>query len=141
MPQRFCGIGGPGSLQLDGKANDFINHGSWPFFKAIKVSLAAGNDVGSPDKMGEERKGRVSYVIGPDGSPLTLADLPPPGTRRWVIRRKAEVVAAVRGGLLSLDDACKRYTLTVEEFLAWQRAIDRFGMPGLRATRVQQYRN
>jgi hypothetical protein len=91
--------------------------------------------------MPEERKGRVSYVIGPDGSPLTLADLPPPGTRRWVIRRKAEVVAAVRGGLLSLDDACKRYTLTVEEFLAWQRAIERFGMPGLRATRVQQYRN
>ena len=37
----------------------------------------------------EERKGRVSYVIGPDGSPLTLADLPPPSTRRWVIRRKA----------------------------------------------------
>ena len=65
--------------------------------------------------MGEEqRRPKVSYVIGPDGSPLTLADLPPPGTRRWVIRRKAEVVAAVRGGLLSLDDACKRYTLTVE---------------------------
>jgi hypothetical protein len=91
--------------------------------------------------MVDDRKGRVSYVIGPDGSPLTLADLPPPGTRRWVIRRKAEVVAAVRGGLLSLDDACQRYTLTVEEFLAWQRAIERFGMPGLRATRVQQYRN
>ena len=73
--------------------------------------------------MMEERKGRVSYVIGPDGSPLTLADLPPPSTKRWVIRRKAEVVAAVRGGLLSLDDACKRYTLTVEEFLAL-RAVD-----------------
>ena len=84
--------------------------------------------------MMEERKGRVSYVIGPDGSPLTLADLPPPSTRRWVIRRKAEVVAAVRGGLLSLDEACRRYTLTVEEFLAWQHAIDRFGLAGLRAT-------
>jgi len=91
--------------------------------------------------MTEPHRPRVKYVIGPDGSPLTIADLPAPGTRRWVIRRKAEVVAAVRGGLLSLDDACKRYTLTVEEFLAWQRAIDRFGMPGLRATRVQQYRN
>jgi len=91
--------------------------------------------------MGDDRKGRVSYVIGPDGSPLTLADLPPPGTKRWVIRRKAEVVAAVRGGLLSLDDACRRYTLTVEEFLAWQRAIDSHGLAGLRATRVQQYRN
>ena len=50
--------------------------------------------------MAEDRRGRVSYVIGPDGSPLTLADLPPPNTKRWVIRRKAEVVAAVRGGLL-----------------------------------------
>src|SRR6202162_2361517 len=66
---------------------------------------------------------RAKYVIGPDGSPLTIDDLPPPNTRRWVIRRKAEVVAAVRGGLLSLEDACNRYTLTVEEFLAWQESI------------------
>jgi hypothetical protein len=89
----------------------------------------------------QQMRARVRYVIGPDGSPLTVADLPPKDTKRWVIRRKAEVVAAVRGGLLSLEDACRRYTLTVEEFLAWQRAIDRFGLPGLRATRVQQYRN
>ena len=52
------------------------------------------------------------YVIGPTGAPLTLSDLPPPETQRWVIRRKAEVVAAVRGGLLSLDEACDRYNLT-----------------------------
>ena len=104
------------------------------------LSAGVGSRIGV--HMGvEERRGRVSYVIGPDGSPLTLADLPPPNTKRWVIRRKAEVVAAVRGGLLSLDEACRRYTLTVEEFLAWQRAIDRFGLAGLRATRVQQYRN
>lgn len=83
---------------------------------------------------------RITYVIGPDGSPLTVADLPAPDTRRWVIRRKAEVVAAVRGGLLSLEEACNRYTLTVEEFLAWQKAIDRHGLAGLRTTRIQQYR-
>jgi hypothetical protein len=83
---------------------------------------------------------RVKYVIGPDGSPLTIADLPPPATKRWVIRRKAEVVAAVRGGLLSLDDACSRYRLTVDEFLSWQRSIDRHGLAGLRATRIQDYR-
>ncbi len=80
------------------------------------------------------------YVIGPDGMPLTLKDLPPTTTKRWVIRRKAEVVAAVRGGLLTLEEACERYTLTVEEFLGWQKAIDQHGLPGLRATRVQQYR-
>jgi hypothetical protein len=80
------------------------------------------------------------YVIGPTGSPLTLADLPPANTQRWVIRRKAEVVAAVRGGLLSLDDACERYKLTNEEFGAWQAAIDQYGLAGLRTTRIQQYR-
>ena len=56
-------------------------------------------------------------------------------------RCKAEVVAAVRGGLLSLEDACTRYRLTVEEFLAWQRSLDDHGLAGLRTTRVQKYRN
>ena len=68
-------------------------------------------------------------------------ELPEPRTKRWVPRRKAQVVAAVQSGVLSLDDACHRYALTVEEFLSWQRAIDRFGLAGLRATRVQQYRH
>ena len=90
--------------------------------------------------MSEQYRPRTKYVIGPDGSPLTIADLPPPSTKRWVIRRKAEVVAAVRGGLLSLEEACNRYTLTVEEFLSWQASIDRHGLAGLRATRVQLYR-
>jgi hypothetical protein len=90
--------------------------------------------------MSERRPGRENVVMGPDGSPLTLADLPKPSTTRWVIRRKAEVVAAVRGGLLSLEDACQRYTLTVEEFLGWQTAIDQHGLAGLRTTRIQDYR-
>ncbi len=81
-----------------------------------------------------------AYVIGPTGAPLTLNDLPPPETGRWVIRRKAAVVAAVRGGLLSLEDALERYRLTSEEFLAWQRSIDRHGLAGLRTTLLQQYR-
>jgi hypothetical protein len=66
----------------------------------------------------------ISYVIGPNGDVLTKADLPPPNTKRWVIRRKAEVVVAVHGGLLTLDDACRRYGLTHEEFAAWQRAVE-----------------
>ena len=91
--------------------------------------------------MVEQMRPRVKYVIGPDGSPLTIADLPPTTTRRWVIRRKAEVVAAVRGGLLSLEEACTRYTLTVEEFLSWQASIEDHGLAGLRTTRIQQYRH
>ncbi len=90
--------------------------------------------------MASDSPGRPKTVIGPAGEPLTIDDLPPPETRRWVIRRKAEVVAGVRNGLISLEDACKRYKLSVEEFLTWQRLIDQHGMRGLRTTRLQQYR-
>ncbi|KQO05646.1 MULTISPECIES: CtrA inhibitor SciP [unclassified Sphingomonas] len=89
----------------------------------------------------ENQKIRPGKVIGPLGEQLTLDTLPPPGTTRWVVRRKAEVVAAVNGGLLSVDDVCARYGLTVEEFASWQRAIDRSGMPGLRVTRIQHYKS
>lgn len=74
------------------------------------------------------------------GFPASLDDLPPPNTKRWVIRRKAEVVAGVRSGVISLEEACERYTLSIEEFLSWQRLIDSHGVRGLRATRLQDYR-
>lgn len=90
--------------------------------------------------MESDHPGRLVNVIGPAGKPLTLNDLPPPGTKRWVIRRKAEVVAGVRNGLISLEDACRRYKLSVEEFLSWQQLIEAHGMRGLRTTRLQQYR-
>jgi len=67
-------------------------------------------------------------------------DLPPSDTKRWVIRRKAQVVSAVRAGVISLEEACRRYDLSVEEFLSWQRAIEDHGLPGLRATRLKDYR-
>ena len=89
----------------------------------------------------ENQKFRPDQVIGPLGEPLTLASLPAPGTSRWVVRRKAEVVSAVSGGLLSVDDACNRYNLTLEEFAGWQRAVERSGMPGLRVTRIQHYKS
>ena len=58
----------------------------------------------------ENQKIRPAQVIGPLGEPLTLDSLPAAGTTRWVVRLKAEVVAAVAGGLLSVDEACERYT-------------------------------
>src|SRR5438045_6768669 len=88
--------------------------------------------------MTEAERPRVKYVIGPDGSSLTIADLPAPDTKRWVIQRKAEVVTAVRGGLLSLEEACSRYTLTIDEFLSWQSLIDQYGLAGLR-TRSEEH--
>ena len=79
-------------------------------------------------------------VIGPDGLPLTRDDLPPADTKRWVIRRKAEVVAGVRAGLISMNEACERYSLSLDEFLLWQRQFDSHGLEGLKVTRIADYR-
>jgi|SRR4051812_48471702 hypothetical protein len=69
-----------------------------------------------------------------------LASLPPVGIKRWVTRRKAEVVAAVRAGILTMEQACARYQLSAEEFLSWQNLLESHGVHGLRVTRLQQYR-
>jgi hypothetical protein len=76
-----------------------------------------------------------SRVVSPAG------ELPPADTKRWVARRKASVVAAVCNGTLSAQEACWRYRLSLEELLAWQRAVERHGIPGLRVTRLQLYRD
>ncbi len=89
--------------------------------------------------MKETAQPRVKHVMGPDGGRLTRADLPSPDTKRWVIRRKAEVLAAVRGGLLSLEEAGSLYALTSDELRSWQHCIDRYGLAGLRSTRTQFY--
>ena len=85
----------------------------------------------------------ASLLTGGDAAENShsLVELPSPDTKRWVVRRKAVVVQAVRCGSISLQEACRRYNLSVEEFLAWQRAIDRHGIPGLRVTRLQIYRD
>lgn len=83
---------------------------------------------------------RDTEAPAPAGRRAGRRDLPSPRTKRWVIRRKAEVVSAVRSGVLSLEEACAMYNLSVEEFLSWQRLIDAHGLMGLRATRLQQYR-
>jgi len=101
----------------------------------VANAVQAGLDPATPAVAVERATRADERVIA-----ATIADLPAPGTKRWVIRRKAEVVAAVRGGLLSLEEACSRYTLTVEEFLSWQYSIDQHGLAGLRTTRIQQYR-
>jgi hypothetical protein len=70
-----------------------------------------------------------------------METLPPANTVRWVVRRKAEVLAAIRGGLLTAAEACARYRLSPEELELWQASLDRAGVPGLRVTRIQLYRD
>ena len=91
--------------------------------------------------MGRDGRITAEYVMGPDGRSLSRADLPEPRSTRWVWRRKAEVVAAVQGGLISLDEACERYALSIEEYLSWEHALSHHGANGLRATHVQDFRS
>ncbi|MBK8908796.1 MAG: DUF1153 domain-containing protein [Rhodospirillales bacterium] len=82
----------------------------------------------------------ASAMINSKHPPSTSAepDLPPSNTVRWVVRRKARVVAAVQDGLITLEEVCARYALSVEEFLAWERGLKQHGVDGLRA-RVRQH--
>lgn len=77
-----------------------------------------------------------------DGSYLLnqVPQLPSPG-QRWTARCKAAVIEAVRGGWIPIEEACRLYNISVDEFLAWERDIDRNGVPGLRSTRYQIYRD
>lgn len=83
---------------------------------------------------------RPAMVAGPEGEPLTLLGLPPRETTRWTARRKAEVLAALNGGLLTAREACEWYALSIDEIEEWQSATDRGGVKGLRITRSQHYR-
>lgn len=83
---------------------------------------------------------RADRISGPTGLPLGRQDLPPRNTTRWVARRKAEVVAGVRAGLITLEEACRRYALSLDEFLSWQQMFDEHGLRGLRATRIRGLR-
>lgn len=73
-------------------------------------------------------------VTLPDGSVMSLADLPAPGTRRWVASRKLAVVRGVVGGLLTREEALRRYALSPEEFDEWCKAVARCGKSGLKVT-------
>lgn len=84
---------------------------------------------------------RLRHFTAPNGRVVTIADLPVPGRTRWSAYRKAELVMAVKGGLLSLEDACERYDLSLEEYRAWENSFQRYGVSGLKATRTQDNRN
>lgn len=104
-------------------------------FKANEMfSMSSGLELAMLNGMS-----RPKAVIGPLGEQLTVESLPAPSCNRWTPRRKAEVVAAVNGGLVTMGEALARYNLSLEEFAGWQRVADRHGIPGLRATRARRY--
>jgi hypothetical protein len=88
----------------------------------------------------EESRSYRSEALSPSGLSMSMTDLPPPDTTRWVPRRKAVVVAGVRCGLITLEEACRMYQLSIDEFRSWERLLERHGVRGLRTTRIKAYR-
>src|SRR3954465_3467114 len=70
-----------------------------------------------------------------NGVALSEISLPPADTQRWVAQRKAQVVEAIQSGQLTLDEAWRRYRLSVEEFGPGKRALFRAGVRGLHVAR------
>ncbi|NCU12439.1 MAG: DUF1153 domain-containing protein [Sphingomonadaceae bacterium] len=68
----------------------------------------------------------------PSESQRGPVSLPPRNTTRWVASRKAQVVAAVESGLITIEEAMERYRLSQQEFNAWQTALGRGGVKALR---------
>lgn len=70
--------------------------------------------------MRQHRRKVLTFGKRPAPRKSELADLPTMNTR-WVWREKAKVVSVVDKGLLSLEEACRRYSMSVEEFHNWRR--------------------
>jgi hypothetical protein len=88
----------------------------------------------------EYQNSRPLRIVGPCREVLTRDNLPPPDTTRWVASRKAQVVAAVESGLMTIDEVLQRYSLSHEEFYGWQHALHAAGVPGLRIAWAQHER-
>jgi hypothetical protein len=73
-------------------------------------------------------------------APRPIPEIPPPNVKRWTIRRKAAVLNAIANGVLTREEALERYQLSEEELASWQQTYEAHGLPGLRSTRLQQYR-
>lgn len=71
---------------------------------------------------------------------FSINDLPDTTTVRWVAKRKAAVVKGVQQGLISLDEACRRYSLSEEEYSSWENAIAQNGMTALKVTQLKKFR-
>jgi hypothetical protein len=42
--------------------------------------------------------------------------------------------------MITVEEVCRRYGLSVDEFLSWHNAMQRHGLQGLRTTKLQNYR-
>ena len=81
--------------------------------------------------------GQLHNITAKPGSRLTLTDLPHRGSMYWTDRQKADVVTAVRSGLITFAQASEWYMLSAEEFIGWLK-LDRPGRASKPAAHDEQ---
>ena len=140
------------------RGEDTVGHDAFSFnYTGMRNECAAvfpvcfTRDKGAPamvppvDKLGlaimylKKVEGARTALL-PNGRIITRADLPSPGTRRWVASRKAAVVAGVEAGLVTRDWAIATYGLSGEELDSWLDLSRSHGAHGLRTTALKRYR-
>lgn len=85
-----------------------------------------------------ERKSKPYAVL--DGNAITVDDLPSDVDVRWGPGLKKKLVALVRAGLFSFEEAEKRYAISREELSGWIRKYEEHGPKGLHSMKTQQLR-
>jgi hypothetical protein len=53
--------------------------------------------------------------------------LPTPGTKNWGVRMKTSVVIGIRNGVITPEEACIRYMLSIEELAEWEAGLNEYG--------------
>jgi hypothetical protein len=101
--------------------------------------LIESESIGRPETEARYRDGPrvLGKATSRDEEDLVL---PPPETKRWMSRRKAAILVAVRAGVITREVACQRYLLSEKELAGWEVAFDRAGIPGLLARKLHSYR-
>ena len=84
--------------------------------------------------------GKTILDVGLPRNKTAVDELPLPATGRWTVRRKAAVVEAVLSGVISVEEVCRRYDLSVEEFLV-HNTMKMHGICSLHTTMLQRYRH
>lgn len=80
-------------------------------------------------------------VLAHNGNLINIDDLPSASMKRWSPSRKANVVYAVRGGLITVDGVCEKYGLSLEEYYSWERTVVSVGTKGLTLRLRQEARH
>src|SRR3954452_21847799 len=118
---------------------------SAPEWYELTVAKASGGTLGSSSRSRScrsivSKQAEKNVAVSTENRQGAEMTLPPSDTVRWVASRKIMVLAAIDAGSLSIEEACLRYRLSIEEIASWSRLIGLHGRDGLKSSKLGGYR-